>query len=182
MEIHSFQEDPKRSFCRGTTLFLLYKDKKKCFSAKWVWWWHCMKKKFLLNSLYKNFFVPSWTFKGICIFWFWIIFFIFLLKGNGNVFLLFMKSYDWSFFFKKVYPCMLYKGKILLFLWILFSFKKMVFKNFFIIFLTKKCSKYRMYLSFFIFFCITPLPNSAGGVEYSSLSPWETLGERAWRP
>ena len=33
-----------------------------------------------------------------------------------------------------------------------------------------------MFLSFFIFFCITPLPNSAGGVEYSSLSPWETLG------
>lgn len=63
-----------------------------------------------------------------------------------------------------------------------FSFKKMVFKDFFIIFLTKKCSKYRMFLSFFIFFCITPLPNSAGGVEYSSLSPWETLGERAWRP
>lgn len=63
-----------------------------------------------------------------------------------------------------------------------FSFKKMVFKDFLIFFLTKKCSKYRMFLSFFIFFCITPLPNSAGGVEYSSLSPWETLGERAWRP
>ena len=63
-----------------------------------------------------------------------------------------------------------------------FSFKKMLFKDFFIIFLTKKCSKYRMFLSFFIFFCIAPLPNSAGGVEYSSLSPWETLGERAWRP
>ena len=142
MEIHSFQEDPKRSFCRGTTLFLLYKDKKKCFSAKWVWWWHCMKKKFLLNSLYKNFFVPSWIFKGICIFWFWIIFLFFCWKEK---YCFFMKPYDWSFFFKKVYPCMLYKGKILLFLWILFSFKKMVFKNFFIITHLKK-SIWKSYL------------------------------------
>ena len=139
------------------------------------------EEEILLNSLYRKSFLSLHEhLRGSASSDFGFSFLFFCWKGTV-MFFLFMKSYDLFFFFKKVNPCMLYKGKILLFLWMLFSFKKWFLKTF-LLFFNKKCSKYRMFLSFFIFFCITPLPNSAGGVEYSSLSPWETLGERAWRP